>query len=446
MAEKLNNRKSELFASNNPSNVMVPAGEINNAKTLQALGTDAFLTQTAAASKQGISGTTILNGSENFQFDALMNGHNYGISADIAYLKQSGIPEWVADEEYYVGSIVREAGTSHIFQSVFGTQEAPNVGNPLTDVTKWVVFTPKDIDGLKYNTISTANEIILSNSSISSIANSPTNPVRRLIREGQEFNFIPTLSNTGAAVVSIYDGATAILTNVPIRFRNIDGSDSELQANDIKANQKICITYVNVSGSLYFIVNQGVRPCDIARYTATYDAKYSEKQFKCYLGLTAGPANVRTQILWLTEDGSTWGFHTNNSNITKINGTSNASVATSSGIAFGNAVSRITIVRIRVTHNVTRDAATSNRDWNYAAYIRTCFEVYNSAGIPLGQGLDITHTEMLNSTYILMRLIVLSPGDYIKIWGWQQAVIDTVEGRLGFQHQGMFIEVERYEY
>lgn len=61
-----------------------------------------------------------------------MNALFYIVFYQIAYLMQNGIPEWDAETEYSIGQMVQDATGYHYF-SLANT----NVGNALTDATKW---------------------------------------------------------------------------------------------------------------------------------------------------------------------------------------------------------------------------------------------------------------------------------------------------------------------
>lgn len=47
-----------------------------------------------------------------------LNGLFYAFANQIAYILQAGVPEWDASTTYYVGSMVRRAGSAQVYQSV----------------------------------------------------------------------------------------------------------------------------------------------------------------------------------------------------------------------------------------------------------------------------------------------------------------------------------------
>jgi len=62
-----------------------------------------------------------------------MNSLSYIFSNQIKYLLQEGIAEYLSTTEYYINSIVKESGTSKLYNSLTDN----NIGNPLTDTVNW---------------------------------------------------------------------------------------------------------------------------------------------------------------------------------------------------------------------------------------------------------------------------------------------------------------------
>lgn len=65
-----------------------------------------------------------------------MNAIHYVCTSQLAYLFQDGIPEWDAGTTYYTNSIVKKTGTYILYGSIVDD----NIGNALTDVTKWILL------------------------------------------------------------------------------------------------------------------------------------------------------------------------------------------------------------------------------------------------------------------------------------------------------------------
>ena len=64
-----------------------------------------------------------------------MNALFYLLSYQIAYLLQTGIPEWDSGTTYYVGDLVQD-GSGQIYKSLTNS----NLNNALTDATNWKVL------------------------------------------------------------------------------------------------------------------------------------------------------------------------------------------------------------------------------------------------------------------------------------------------------------------
>jgi hypothetical protein len=75
------------------------------------------------------------------------------LSRQIAYIMQSGIPEYLAATEYHVGSLVSD-GLGGIYVSVANT----NTGNALSDETKWMLFLSSKIRETDSNFVTVASD------------------------------------------------------------------------------------------------------------------------------------------------------------------------------------------------------------------------------------------------------------------------------------------------
>jgi hypothetical protein len=85
----------------------------------------------SAAWLQGLTPALIGNRSPALED---LNGVFLVLSQQIAYLLQSGIPEWIATETYWIGQIVRFPGTALCFTSTVNN----NLGNdPSVDSNNW---------------------------------------------------------------------------------------------------------------------------------------------------------------------------------------------------------------------------------------------------------------------------------------------------------------------
>lgn len=57
------------------------------------------------------------------------------ITSQLKYLFQAGVPEWIATEDYYIGSICQVAGV--LYTSKTGTSGSPNTGHAVSDTNNW---------------------------------------------------------------------------------------------------------------------------------------------------------------------------------------------------------------------------------------------------------------------------------------------------------------------
>jgi len=64
-----------------------------------------------------------------------MNSLYYLLSRQLAYFRQSGIPEWKSDIEYFINAIVSD-GLGSVYKSLVNN----NLNQPFTDATKWFLL------------------------------------------------------------------------------------------------------------------------------------------------------------------------------------------------------------------------------------------------------------------------------------------------------------------
>ena len=68
-----------------------------------------------------------------------LNSLFYLVMRQLVYMAQSGVPEWIATEDYYTNSLARVG--SRVYVSKTGVDGAANTGNdPATDTTNWIDF------------------------------------------------------------------------------------------------------------------------------------------------------------------------------------------------------------------------------------------------------------------------------------------------------------------
>lgn len=95
------------------------------------------------------------------------DGVDYGFSYQLAYLMQSGIPEWLSTETYYTNSYCRIG--SDLYYSL---QDDNTNKNPTTETDYWFKFTPANTD---LSNITTTAENTIMNLSLINWAGKITN-------------------------------------------------------------------------------------------------------------------------------------------------------------------------------------------------------------------------------------------------------------------------------
>ena len=99
-----------------------------------------------------------------------MNALQFLNSYQLAYLMQAGVPEWEAGTSYYIGSLVNDSGT--LYRSLVDD----NLGNAVSDTSKWKAFSTDPVGTLKPYLGSTApaGHILASGRTIGSSASGAT--------------------------------------------------------------------------------------------------------------------------------------------------------------------------------------------------------------------------------------------------------------------------------
>lgn len=122
-----------------------------------------------------------------------LNSLFFIITSQLAYLMEAGVPEWLATQEYWIGSRARIG--QKVYMSLTGEGEAPNVGNnPASDAINW-----RDLDAYYRNAANLLGTL----------------PLARL----------PTvLTGKKASTAEVADAAVKLLTAITIGGVSFDGS------------------------------------------------------------------------------------------------------------------------------------------------------------------------------------------------------------------------------
>jgi hypothetical protein len=123
----------KVFGATGATGVLGQFGSFKNGSPTYSNDPDVI--QALSNFGQGLAAGIVNNAPPAIQeIDALF----YLISRQIAYLLQTGIPEWNANTTYYVGSFVSAINGENgaIFMSVAND----NLGNDLDDTSKWMLY------------------------------------------------------------------------------------------------------------------------------------------------------------------------------------------------------------------------------------------------------------------------------------------------------------------
>lgn len=140
---KLTRQQQQIFAGQAPSDMIAAFGSTQTGTPVYS--TDLSTLQTTNY-QQGWQDAII---ADKAPFLEEMNGVQYGLSYQIAYAQQMGIPEWLSTQDYYINS--RAIGSDgNIYKSLTDS----NTGNNpvLDDGTNWVLDTIPEANVLNYIT------------------------------------------------------------------------------------------------------------------------------------------------------------------------------------------------------------------------------------------------------------------------------------------------------
>lgn len=140
---KLTRQAQKIFAGEAPSDMIAAFGSTQTGTPVYS--TDLSTLQTTNY-QQGWQDAII---ADKAPFLEEMNGVQYGLSYQIAYAQQMGIPEWLSTQVYYTGS--RCIASDY---NVYKSLTDDNTGNNpvVDDGTNWVIDFPEETNVLNYIT------------------------------------------------------------------------------------------------------------------------------------------------------------------------------------------------------------------------------------------------------------------------------------------------------
>jgi len=123
----LTRKYNKLFAASGGS-----IGQFGSAQALAPnLSTDPEVLQALSAYDNGWN-DAVISGNKRPPLEE-MNGIDYVTSYQLSYLLQKGFPEWQSQTDYYIDDLSRPVADTKIYKSIVNN----NIGNALTDITKW---------------------------------------------------------------------------------------------------------------------------------------------------------------------------------------------------------------------------------------------------------------------------------------------------------------------
>lgn len=157
---KITRKHQKIFALTNDDSQRFGNGQFGSGKSGTKVITDDVETlQLLPAFDNGWKDAVLVNGAGQPTLPPLpeMQALNYICTYQIAYLFQEGIPEYNADTTYYIDSIAKAPGTYNLYGSIVDD----NIGNSVSDPTKWKYLVNLSTAVMTANTSSVANEIVL---------------------------------------------------------------------------------------------------------------------------------------------------------------------------------------------------------------------------------------------------------------------------------------------
>jgi hypothetical protein len=214
---RITRKRQKIFAKT-ASNI----GQVGSAAAnAQVLSADLDVLQALPAFENGLSSVTL--GATKRPPLEEVNALDYIATTQLAYLFQEGMPEWDANTEYFLNSFVKQVGTPSVYESIVNS----NIGNPISDTTKWRFAYNLDGSQKIGSTLTiSAGAITGITSDVHAVTTAPiVNTLTNLInitgtfRNGQELT-IKTLSATDS-IQLVNTGNIRTSNGLPLRLTNI---------------------------------------------------------------------------------------------------------------------------------------------------------------------------------------------------------------------------------
>lgn len=202
---KIARKNQKIFCGDTPVTGVV--GQFGSLKaTTPTYSSDPDILQALPAWGEGWASAVINNYLPALQD---LNGLIYVLTRQLAYLYQSGIPEWNSGTTYYIGSMVTD-GLGGIYKSVSDT----NLNNPLTNATKWLNYQSiKQTEiGDNYAVLNTDYIVRWSLAATTASARTVTIPTPSAALKGRHI-IVKTISTTGSYPVLVVTNDGSKISN-----------------------------------------------------------------------------------------------------------------------------------------------------------------------------------------------------------------------------------------
>jgi hypothetical protein len=171
MSDKLSVMKPKLF-SDSESDTVAQFGSYkgNTASPVYSTDPDIIQNYTGATGRTGLTGQNAWTEGWNAAVDSNncptiqdMNAFFYTVMYQLCYIFQEGISHYMAAKEYHLNSFVKTAVTTNgstgstgaigtgATGAVFLSVANDNIGNALSDETKWMPYYPSKVTTIGYN-------------------------------------------------------------------------------------------------------------------------------------------------------------------------------------------------------------------------------------------------------------------------------------------------------
>ena len=194
---KLTPKKIELWGTSDPYSTIQKVGSLVAGSPVTSTNPD-ILMQNAP---NGWGGATFDTFSSSYTLPIRqeMNGLDYSVSYYLKQLQQSGIAEYVTDQEYFENDLVKEPSGKNVYSSLIDN----NIGNSLADNTKWkLVF---NADGF-FTTQLQSNVLDATGTNNYVLSPASNNVLPENLVDNLEVKFIIPNSNTTTAVTLTVTG------------------------------------------------------------------------------------------------------------------------------------------------------------------------------------------------------------------------------------------------